>query len=356
MRNSTAKCNGIVNRTGLKILAVTNMLPTAERPSKGTFVEQQIRSLRDADVDVQVLHVDRLGLGPLAYMQTADVVRSRVAQVKPDLVHVMYGGVMAYLTTRATDSCPVVVSFCGTDLLGAHDGPIAPRLSAAVGVLASHAAARRADGVVVKSHNLRRALPGGIDPSRIRIIPNGVDLRRFRPLDRLECQQKLGWKPDVFHVLFPTADRRAWDKRMPLAEAAIASLNGTGIRSEMHGLPGISQEEVPIWMNAADVLLLTSNHEGSPNIVKEALGCNRPVVSVDVGDVRERIQGIDGCFIADATAASLAAKLARVHDWTRVVDGRDKVQDLSLEKIASRLLELYDFVLARRRQDAGWAA
>jgi glutamine amidotransferase len=168
-------------------------------------------------------------------------------------------------------------------------------------VHAYHLQCGHTDGIVVKSEELRQALPRGIDLSRARLIPNGIDLGRFRPLERLECQRKLGWEPDTFHVLFPTADRSAWDKRLPLAEAALAALNEMGHRSEMHGLPGIPHEEVPVWMNAADVLLLTSDHEGSPNVVKEALGCNRPVVSVDVGDVRERIQSIEGCFLAEPT-------------------------------------------------------
>ncbi len=337
----------------MRILAVTNMLPSAERPSKGTFVEQQVKGLTDAGIAVEVLLIDRVGLGPATYAKTVGVVRSRVVQVRPDLVHVMYGGVMAFLVTRATRFCPTVVAFCGTDLLGAARGPFAFRLRRAAGVFASHEAARRADGIVVKSQNLRQALPKGIDPSRVRIIPNGIDLGRFRPLDRLECRRKLGWSPDVFHVLFPTSDSGLRVKRMPLAEAAVALLNRMGIRSQMHGLPGVPHDEVPIWLNAADVLLLTSSHEGSPNIVKEALGCNRPVVSVDVGDVGERIRGIEGCFLAEPTSSDLADKLARVHDGLRIVNGRAKMQDMSLEKVTMRLLELYDAMLARWRKPAG---
>jgi teichuronic acid biosynthesis glycosyltransferase TuaC len=336
----------------MRILAVTNMLPSADRPSKGTFVEQQVKGLRDAGVDVEVLLIDRVGFGQLAYVKTVGVVRSRVMQVRPDLVHIMYGGVMAFLATRATRLCPSVVSYCGTDLLGARHGPVAFRLRRAAGVLASHEAARRADGIVVKSEGLRLALPKGIDSSCVRIIPNGIDLGRFRPLDRSECRRKLGWEPDVFHVLFPTSDSGLRVKRLPLAEAAVALLNRMGVCSQMHGLPGVPHDEVPIWLNAADVLLLTSSHEGSPNIVKEALGCNRPVVSVDVGDVRERIQGIDGCYLAEPTPSDLAAKLAKVHDGPGVVNGRANVRDLTLEEVTMRLLELYDSVLTRWRQES----
>src|SRR4030095_2056880 len=94
-----------------------------------------------------------------------------------------------------------------------------------------------------------------------------------------------------------------------------------------------------------DVVLLTSLHEGSPNIVKEALACNRAVVSVDVGDVRERIEGIEGCYLALPEASDLAAKLRLCHAGPSRVAGRIKMQDLSLEHIARRLTEFYEDVL-----------
>jgi teichuronic acid biosynthesis glycosyltransferase TuaC len=107
----------------------------------------------------------------------------------------------------------------------------------------------------------------------------------------------------------------------------------------------VPHEEVPVWLNASDVVLLTSLHEGSPNIVKEALACNIPVVSVDVGDVRERIQGIEGCYLVDPEPGDLAAKLQMVHAGSRRVVSRIKIQELSLERVALQLKKFYSEVL-----------
>src|SRR5262249_27340178 len=154
------------------------------------------------------------------------------------------------------------------------------------------------------------------------------------------CRQRLGWHPDRFHVLFPTNSGHPV-KRPALAAAAIVVLNQLGIATELHGLCNMPNEEVPIWINACDALLLTSLHEGSPTIVKEALACNLPVVSVDVGDVRERIQGVTGCHLAVAEPNDLASKLRLVQRGPQRIDGRATIQPLSIHCIARRLEEFY---------------
>jgi glycosyltransferase involved in cell wall biosynthesis len=138
-----------------------------------------------------------------------------------------------------------------------------------------------------------------------------------------------------------------------LAEAAVTSLRGLGVSTEMHYLQGIRNEEVPIWLNASNVLLVTSFHEGSPTIVKEALACDLPVVSVDVGDVRERIKDIDGCYIASDDEVDLAAKLLLVHRGAGKIKGREKLGDVSLGTIARRLEVIYTDVVSDRRMKIG---
>ena len=111
-------------------------------------------------------------------------------------------------------------------------------------------------------------------------------------------------------------------------------------------LDGVPHERVPLWLNASDSILLTSTHEGSPNVVKEALACDVAVVSTDVGDVRERIEGIDGCYVADATPADLAGKLRLALAGGRV-RSRAAVAELSLPRTAERIRDVYAAVLDR---------
>jgi glycosyltransferase involved in cell wall biosynthesis len=328
----------------MRVLAVTNIYPSSERPALGTFVEQQVKGLRAIGLEVDVFHVDRVGSGMRAYWGVGADARERARAANADLVHVMYGGVMAEEVTRVLRDRKCVVSFCGSDLLGERLSGWTRRFVSGIGVWASHRAARRADGIVVKSRNLLDALPAGIPAARVRILPNGVDLERFRPLDRAGCRARLGWSAAGFHVLFPanTGDRR---KRPWIAHEAIERLRATGVPAELHELRGVPHASVPDWINACDAVILTSLAEGSPNIVKEALACDVAVVSVDVGDVAERIEGIGGCFISPPDPAALAARLGEVHAGGRV-PGRERMSDLSIQRVAERLREFYREVLA----------
>ncbi len=326
-------------------LVVTNMYPTVELPSSGTFVAAQVESLRDAGVEVDVLLADRAE-GRSVYRGLGKKVNGLVSELHPDLVHVMYGGVMAEAVTRAVRSCPVVVSFCGTDLLGGKSGSVVERLGLRYGVVGSWRAARRAAGIIVKSRNLFDALPSGIDTSRAWIVPNGVDFTRFRPMDRVESQQRLGWDPGRLHVLFPAQTYRV-EKRYWLAEASVDLVKGSGLPVDLHAFDGVPHADVPHWLNAANAVVLTSTHEGSPNVVKEALACNVAVVSVDVGDVRERLTGIDGCFLADSTPEDIARKLAQALRRPRRIASREVVADLALERVAARVSGIYGLVAGR---------
>jgi glycosyltransferase involved in cell wall biosynthesis len=323
--------------------------PSADAPAAGTFIEQQIKGLRQIGLNVDVMVVDRLGRGMSCYLGLGRKVQARIVSCQPDLVHVMYGGVMADMVTRAVGDVPTVVSFCGSDLLGELlSGPVRKFVSR-YGVMASHKAARRATGIIVKSENLRDALPNHVDQSKVRIIPNGIDLERFKPLSQETCRARLGWNDNHFHVLFPTNGGDPV-KRPDLARSAIDRVIRSGIPAELHYLCGVAHDEVPVWLNASHSLLLTSLHEGSPNIVKEALACDVPIVSVDVGDVRERIQGIDGCYVALAEPGDIAGKLSMVYTGSRRIAGRVNIQTLSIERIAQRLKEVYEEILLSKKQ------
>jgi teichuronic acid biosynthesis glycosyltransferase TuaC len=135
----------------------------------------------------------------------------------------------------------------------------------------------------------------------------------------------------------------------------VALLRADGTDVELHVLAGVPPDAVATWLNAADTVLLTSAHEGSPNVVKEALACNVPVVSVDVGDVRERIHEIAGCYIADPTPEDLAAKVERAVRREGAITARERVADISLERVAARLWDIYATVAGAAARSNGGA-
>jgi len=334
----------------MHILAVTNIYPAAHAPASGTFVKMQIEGLQRIGLNVDVMYVDRVRKGMAVYVGLGRQARRKVAELSPDLVHVMYGGVMADQVTRAVFDRPTVVTFQGSDLLGEHSSGFLRKLVSAYGVRASWNAARRAHGIVTVSKALRDSLPKYVDRSKVRIIPCGIDLDLFRPLDRNACRRQLDWGNDRFHVLFP-ANTGNPVKQPSLARAAVKAVQRLGVPAQMHQLQGVTHSQVPVWLNAADVLLLTSLQEGSPTIIKEALACNLPVVSVDVGDVLERIDGIQGCYVASPEPSDLSAKLQMVHTCKHRVEGRVQMQELSLERIALRLKSFYDAVLLSGKRE-----
>ena len=331
----------------MRILAITNMYPSVEFPGRGVFVQEQIKGLCAIGVDVSVLFVDRRQEGPLAYYRMRNKIARAVTEFDPDVIHVMYGGVMADQVARGGYGRPLMVTFHGSDLLGENLSGWMRKIISRYGVYCSRRAASAANGVVVVARHLVAALNGAISLDKVHVIPCGIDLERFKPMNPLLCKQKLGWRADAFHVLFASSNGDPV-KRPALAKAAVAQMSHGNRPPELHYLTGVSNAEVPMWLNASDALLLTSMHEGSPTVVKEALACGLPVVSVDVGDVAERIESIEGCHLAQPEPADLAAKLSLVRTRAQRLECGLRLDELSILSIAHKLKRCYEDVSCER--------
>ncbi|MET3158131.1 teichuronic acid biosynthesis glycosyltransferase TuaC [Bradyrhizobium diazoefficiens] len=317
----------------MRILCVTNMYPSPQRPGSGAFVCQQVEQLRRFGHTVDV--IDILGSqSKMNYLRcTLDVVRMTSA-VAYDIVHAHYGysAYPAMFRLRA----PLVITLHGTDVIGQS---IFERLS-------TRAVSHFADAVIVVSEELRRRIPGIV-------IPCGVDLGVFKPYDRDKARARLGWPKDKHIVLFPFDPARP-EKRYDLARASIERLVQEGVDAELMTVVNVPNGEMPWCYSAADALLLCSDYEGSPTSIKEALACNRPVVATDVGDVGELLNGIAGTRICPQDAGTIARNLREVFDWSRSSEFRGRAamarydQVLTVEKIVG----VYDDVLSNLRAKA----
>ena len=272
---------------------VTNMWPHRGNPKYGIFVKRQIDSLLAAGVPSDVFFI-RGHLSPAAYPGAALELALWNLRRRYSLVHA-HGGESA-LSVRSYLRAPVLISYCGDDLLGTPRADGSITRSHRIRRWALQQDARLQTATVTKSAEMARYLPAAVQ-QRNTVIPNGVDIDRFRPLDRADARAQLGWDEDERIALF-AADPEVERKRHWLADEAcgLAGRRLDGVR--LHVASDVSPDQMPVLMSAADCLLLTSVSEGSPNVVKEALMCNLPVVATPVGDVSERLLEVAPSWLA----------------------------------------------------------
>jgi glycosyltransferase involved in cell wall biosynthesis len=305
------------------------------------FIVRQAAFLRAAGLEVDV-HDFVSARDPRNYVRAWVDVRRLLRTGRYDIVHAQFGQ-----SGLAALPCPVplVVTLRGDDLLGVlHDtlGTVTPmgRLLP----LVTRFVARRADAVIVVAEHMKSMLNGGIDAD---VIPSGLDLELFRVMPQMEARRAAELPLDKKLVLFVGAPDLA-RKRYGLAREAV-NLVAQRLPAELVLGWGVPHDRMPLLMNACDALIFTSVQEGSPNAVKEALACNLPVVSVPVGDVAERLQGVAGCELCqDDRPETLAAALARVLQRGTRTTSRETVAHLDERLIADRVIGVYTRALQQR--------
>jgi len=331
-------------RPSWRVLAVTNMYPTPATPAYGAFVASQMASIAETGAGVEIDFIDgRRGMWQ--YALAVPRIRRLVRSGRFDLVHAHYG--LAGWAAGA-QPLPLVVSFCGDDLLGTPGRDDHLTWKSRIGVRLSQAAAHRADAIICKSESLRARLGAAADRERAHVIPNGVDTRVFTPGSRAAARERLGLEQAERLILFPSSPeiRR---KRHDLAEAAVRVFQEEGATARLWVLHGVVPEQMPDVYRAADCLIVTSDWEGSPNVVKEALCCDIPVVSVDVGDTRLWLERAQGSALVARDPAAIAAGLRAVLGGTTRVDGSAVRQAIDARGVAARVLDVYAEAVARHR-------
>ncbi len=334
-------------RAEMRVLFVTNMWPDQVRPWYGSFVYSQAQSLRTVGVDVDALAIRGYASNWHYASAAGDMLRRNIFG-RYDVIHAHYGhsAVIARLDVRR----PLVVSYCGDDLLGTPAPGHPTRMTRQSRALATAFAqvARVAAATITKSRQMELRLPRSAR-RRNHVIPNGVDLDAFAPIDRAVARSRLGWDPDQRVALFvgnPGIER----KNHALAEAAceLAARQCSGLRLQV--AKGVPPDEIPVWMSAADALLHPSWSEGSPNAVKEAMACELPIVATPVGDVPERLSGIPGCYVVPPDRRAFADALLEAMTHKPCRAARTAVAELSIERVAEQVKGVYKSVLTNGRR------
>ena len=283
------------------------------------FISDQVEALQKAGVSCEYFTIE--GKGIKGYLLNLLPLWHKIKVCRPDIIHAHYGlsGVLANLQRRV----PVVTTYHGSDI----NNPKVRRFS-------KIAIRLSAWNIFVSQKNIQLSGVG----KRFTLIPCGVDTNVFKPMDKAMCRQKFGFEPSEKLILFAgTFDNKV--KNPELAIAAVAKIPDARLLE----LKGYNRTQVAELMNAVDVCLMTSHTEGSPQFVKEALACNCPVVSVNVGDVEELLDGVENCRIVERDANMISENL---NDLLRISvrpDGNKKISEsgLAAESVAEKIKTIY---------------
>lgn len=320
------------HRRKLRVLAV---IPGADDPVAFIFARRQMEAVAARGHSVEVFDLRRRR-SLRALLENLAFYRRRLRTFAPDVVHAHYGSMTGFFSVYgAMGLAPVVVMFRGSDL---NPLPYQSLLATFPSHFLSQLAALGAARIICVSAELRRRL--WWRRKAVSLIPTGVDTRKFYPGSRQQARQALGWDPLRPIVIAPG---HSPIKRLDVATSVVEIARRSLKDIEFVALDGkISPDRMPLVMQASDCLLFTSDFEGSPTMVQEAMACNLPVVSVPVGDVPERLRHVVPSYVLPRTPELLADALVGVLlDQARSNGSEIASLDVAIEPVLDALEQTY---------------
>ena len=323
----------------MRILAV---IPGNGEGSSFIFARRQVESLAKLGIEVSIFHL-RSRTNPRLVLNEWIRLRRAITEFSPDVVHAHYGTMTGFLCVLAT-SRPVAITFRGSDL---NPGPGIGFLRSCIGHFLSQLSALRAGLICCTSPQLRDRL--WWRKLNVVVVPTGVNLDLFRPMPKEIARRALGWDINERVVLFNAGGNPAI-KGLSFAHQAVEAAKRSLGSIRLVQLNGeVAPENIPLFLNAADCLLIASISEGSPNILKEAMACNLPVASVDVGDAAERLRGVFPSRVAPRSSAALTQAIVEILTEPRRSNGREMILECSEANISLRMKKAYASVGQRQR-------
>jgi len=325
----------------MKVIWAHNFDP--ELQNSGVFMHTLKQGVADLGLEPELVYLGNLrSAGGIP--RAARVLRKRANGC--DIIHAQFGSACAFVVSRMPGK--KVVSLRGSDWYRiSGEGPIKDRLHGVLATRLTRMSLHRFDRVVVMSHRMQREVEPTLNHDQVVVIPDGVDLVKFQPVDRREAREELGFPVnDEPVVLFPTLLATNPIKRPALAEKAVEFARTVVPNLQFRYATGFPHSSMPLLMNAASVVLMTSVHEGWPNTIKEALACNTPFVSTDVSDLPGIAKLEPSCSIEPPDPKRLGAALVRAIRAPRSETLRSHVMAMENRRVAGDLLQLYAAMLA----------
>jgi glycosyltransferase involved in cell wall biosynthesis len=309
----------------VKKINVLSVGSTGKRNQISPFRLEQAESLRRKGINVSFFNIK--GKGIIGYMKDLPLLKKKIKTNNYNIIHAHYGlsGMLSVMQRRL----PVVITFHGSDIWrkGVRKISLIASYLSSWNIYISKALQDRAKGFRKR---------------RTSIVPCGVDLKKFFPIDKANARETLGMKSKDKYILFSSSFTKKI-KNYPLAKMAMEYIPGVNLIE----LEGYKKEEVNCLMNACDVLLVTSFDESGPLVVKEAMACNLPIVSTNVGDVQEVIGNTEGCFLISYDPKDVVEKIKMALDFNRRTDGRQYVKKYEIDISAERIKDIFYKILKK---------
>ncbi len=323
----------------MRVLHIVSSLPSEKRPFDKPFVLSQIESLRKNGIEIDVMNLQAKD-NTLNYFTGILKIWHRCNKTRYDLIHAHYSycGWSAVFQKKV----PVVVSLMGNDLYGILNNKGGQTLIGFLNIISTKILIKLVDAVIVKSRPMQEM----INANHVFVVPNGVDFEKFKPMDRKNKTNNFD-SAKMRQVLF-LGDPKNRRKNVSLARKAIEIVQSSNSDVELLTVFGVGQEKIIEFMISSGLLLLTSLQEGSPNVIKEAMACNMPIVATDVGDVRELIGNTSGCYITSFEPDDVAAKIRAALAFGNRTNGRDQIRHLEINTIAKKIVSIYEWVISNR--------
>lgn len=284
------------------------------------ITKNQGESLKQEGIELEYFTIK--GGGAKGYFKYIFKLREHLKHNSYDIIHSHYW--LSAIVASLAGAKPIVVSLMGDDVKPKS------RFKWIISIF-HHLSWSK---TIVKSQSMYNSF-GQKD---VAIIPNGVNMNRFKPIDRAVALKETGWDRTKKHILFTSNPKRV-EKNFKLAKDAFALLEDKSL--ELHYLVNIENEKIPYYYNAASVVILTSLREGSPNAIKETMACNIPIVSTDVGDVKDVISKTEGCYISSFNHKEFALKIKKALKFGKRTTGRVDISHLKSELIAKKIIDIY---------------
>ncbi|NOX25222.1 MAG: glycosyltransferase family 4 protein [Deltaproteobacteria bacterium] len=324
----------------MRVLHITNLYPEKGNVSYGIFVKEQIDSLRTLGVDCEVLFINAARAGKAEYFRKIAEIKRRSTDF--DLIHCHHTYAAFCSLFFAGVRPPVITSFLTQ---GGRDGK-SNHFYYLKRCLYRYAQ-RHSDFYIIKDS--RQADPAWAGKEAC--IPNGVDLDLFREIPRSEALAKLGLRAKKYILFCSSTNLYRSEKRYDLFRRAVQIVKSKYDQEvEELAVENEARERMPHLFNAAAAHLLTSDFEGSPNSVKEALACNTPVVARDVGNVSWMLGPVAGCYVSESADPHVLAELIHQAISRDKVAGRQRLIDLQLDmgSVAAQIQDIYTRALGRK--------